>query len=496
MINLIVSIPPLETHRPPISSAAISSALMSAGHTTKCIDLNIKFYHYVGNSTYYDFLDAWSNVRKITEAEELIIERFIDEKFIKKIPKNSKIWISVFSSFSTEFAIRLCKQIRLFDPKIDIVVGGSGVSSPTSFGVADSFGSYLQKNNLCDHVIYGEGEIAAIKLANSELSYYGVNKPNNMQINNLNELSYPDYKDFDLTAYEYLTETNDKEFSILGSRGCVRKCTYCNVPAFWPKYRYREGKHIAAEMVYNYEKYGVSRFYFADSLINGSLKSFNDMCEVLADYNQTHQANFKWSGQFIFRPKNQLPKDHFDLVAAAGGETFYVGLETGSDKIRWEMDKKFTNDDVDYQLKEFERTNLKCHFLMITGYITETLDDHHDSLKMFKRWQKYVASNTITGIDLGSLLNILSSTPLEEMIESHGVTFMLSREDRIGNVLVDNSTWVSALNPDLTVKERIRRRVEIQKEAIKYNWPIWRGEERLNTILRVSQSLLETQENT
>ena len=111
-------------------------------------------------------------------------------------------------------------------------------------------------------------------------------------------------------------------------------------------------------------------------------------------------------------------------VAAAGGNEFYVGVETGSDKIRWEMDKKFTNEDIDFQLEEFNKHGLRVFFLMLIGYVTETSDDHKETLKMFKRWQKYVATGTIQGIDLATGLQFLSHTPLERQIDQHGVYFL------------------------------------------------------------------------
>jgi radical SAM superfamily enzyme YgiQ (UPF0313 family) len=99
------------------------------------------------------------------------------------------------------------------------------------------------------------------------------------------------------------------------------------------------------------------------------------------------------------------------MTSAAGGVEFYVGVETGSDKIRWVMYKKFTNEDVTYHLEMFKKYKITCMFLMISGYITETKQDHLDTVSMFKRWQKFVASGTIIGIDLGNTLAITPNTP-------------------------------------------------------------------------------------
>jgi radical SAM superfamily enzyme YgiQ (UPF0313 family) len=241
-------------------------------------------------------------------------------------------------------------------------------------------------------------------------------------------------------------------------------------------------------MINHYEKHGVNRFYFTDSLINGSMKAFNDMCDVLAKYNTDHEAGFEWKGQFIFRPKNQLPNDHFATVAAAGGKEFYVGVETGSDKIRWEMDKKFTNEDIDYQLEEFNKHGITVFFLMLIGYVTETHEDHNETLKMFKRWQKYVATGTIKGIDLGVGLKFLSNTPLEKQIDQHEVYFL--KGDLSLSETQQTDLWQAKSNPDLDVPERIRRRIETHEEAIRYNWPIWRGEQRLNGVKLMTEKYL------
>jgi hypothetical protein len=68
------------------------------------------------------------------------------------------------------------------------------------------------------------------------------------------------------------------------------------------------------------------------------------------------------------------------------------------------------------------------------------------------------------------------------MIDSHKVYFLDVGFDVEDTSNKNINLWESKLNPDLDVYERIRRRVEIDKEAIKYNWPTWRGVTRLKTL--------------
>ena len=479
MKNLVISVPRLEIHRPPISTAIIAEVIRRHGHKVQALDLNCDFFHFLPNrQSYYNYDEIWDHERSPTLSEYKNICKFIKTHCLPKMKSYDRYWISVFGGSATMFTRLLCRFVRKYLKNKIIVLGGQGVSDINIAQKGTGFGKMIMERGLCDIYITGEGEYSVKEILDGKTSGPGINGSPSIQINDLDSLPFPNYGFYDLDRYDYLSKV--KEVFIVGSRGCVRRCTYCDVAKYWPKFRYRSGQNIAEEMIGHYEKHGVSDFYFTDSLINGSMKAFNDMCEKLAKYNQDHKAHFSWKGQFIFRPKNQLPADHFATVAAAGGKEFYVGVETGSDKIRWEMDKKFTNEDIDYQLEQFEKYNINAFFLMLIGYVTEKIDDHKETLKMFKRWQKYVATGTIKGIDLGVGLKFLDGTPLERQIEQHEVYFL--RADDALKDLVSTNLWQAKKNPELDVPERLRRRVETHEEAIKYNWPIWRGSQRLNLV--------------
>jgi hypothetical protein len=487
--NLVLSIPRLEIHRPPISTAIVANAIKQKGYPVECLDLNIKFFHFLQDrNVYYKMDEVWDGNRQISLTELKIVIKFLQKYYRPQAEKYDRICISIFGSSARLFGEILCRFTRKHLKAKEIVIGGAGVISanPTVNAEEKCFGEQMQDKGLIDYWISGEGEQAIIKLLQNETSFTGINTKSYQQINELDNLPFPDYSFFDLDEYDYLQK--EKEVFIVGSRGCVRRCTYCDVARYWPKFRYRSGKNIADEIISHYEKHGITKFFFTDSLINGSLKAFRDMCNNLAKYNQEHNCGFKWGGQFIFRPSHQVSEEHFHMISQAGGEQFYVGVETGSDKIRWEMDKKFTNKDIDYQLEMFSKFNLKVYFLMLLGYLTETQKDHEDTLQMFPRWQKYVADGTISGIDLSTQLHFLGDTPLEKMIESHGVYFFDADIDK--SYHKDFSLWQSTSNPALTIQERLRRRVETHKEAIKYNWPIWRGPQRLSSVKNIAKKYL------
>lgn len=472
---LVIPTPVITPIRPPIGPAIVCAICKSLGHDVSALDINIKFKHFCKNKSIdYEYYESvFSKFQDPTPEDWKLLEKFINPYLDDIQTKNyDLILISVFSANSRFFTEFLCRKLKTFF-KGKIAIGGTGIDNTKVLGDEDSkFGPQMKKQGLIDDFITGEAELSLVNYL-TQGDGVGVNEYIKEQVEDLDQLIFPDYSFFNINDYELVN--NKPNFYITGSRGCVRKCTYCDVARYWPKYRYRSGKHIAQEIIHNYEHHGVTDYYFTDSLVNGNQKNFIQMCEILANYPFSNKLS--WGGQFIFLPKKSLKDEWFEIIAKAGGNEFYVGVECGSDRVRKDMGKNFTNEDIDYQLEMFERNNLHVMFLMFAGYITETLEDHQATMNIFPRWQRYVATGTITGIDLGMPLMVLANTPLERMIDDLHLTFVEG----------DNSSllWHSAINPSLDIKERLRRRLEINEQASKYTWPIWRSTQRLNDIKRI-----------
>ena len=131
MKNLLVAIPQLEVHRPPVSTAVIAGALEGSGHTVECIDLNILMYEQLGSDKYYDFGNIWEKHRLATSEEQQIQEEFIKKNLFPILTPDTRLMISVFSINSHLFCVQLCRLIRKHYPTVQIVIGGAGVSAVT-----------------------------------------------------------------------------------------------------------------------------------------------------------------------------------------------------------------------------------------------------------------------------------------------------------------------------------------------------------------------------
>jgi hypothetical protein len=257
-----------------------------------------------------------------------------------------------------------------------------------------------------------------------------------------------DFSIYDIDQYQW---QGRRFVPILGSHGCVRQCTFCDVIKHYPRYHFIEADDLTKQIVSVYQQTGISKFSFADSLVNGSMSNFETLLQNLTHSRQQGWLpdNFAWSGTYICRPKStQLDRIH-ELLGTAGAETLVVGVETGSDRIRFEMDKKFTNDDLINEMSAFQRNGVRSQHLFFPAWPTETLDDVQDTLTLFQRLQPFAHSGTLDAVSLGtSGFSLIDGTHIDR--DKHTIGLETGPTPFL---------WRCRTNPALDFWESIRRRL-------------------------------------
>jgi radical SAM superfamily enzyme YgiQ (UPF0313 family) len=284
--------------------------------------------------------------------------------------------ISVFSYEQHQIAKELGKN---YD---NVVYGGAGIDN-----------DWNEKP-----FIRGEGEYTLLEFLNGNMQYPGINDIPPEQITDLNILPPPDYSDV-------INEHKYNSVIISGSRGCVRNCTFCDVASIWPKYRWWDGKTVALNMHQVAEETGINNVGFSDSLVNGSMKHFRELCAELAKY----EKKIKWDGQFIIRDKKTFNEKDFDNLANSGCAGLTIGIESGSESVRHHMRKKFSNEDLDWFITNLGERRIKMKFLLIVGYPTETPEDFQETIDMLHKYKKYSSFTEISP----HMMLIDTGTPLD-----------------------------------------------------------------------------------
>ncbi len=412
---VLCTMPVVDINAPLLAPHLLKGYLNQKGFKTLCVDFNLQLYNYlkendinlaedfgriVGTSNRFltdhtDFFNApmgeylWWN-------EETFEEAYVDflkpalEDWVEQLHELDTEWVglSLFSKQSVIVTKKLCSLIKQKYPTQKIVIGGIG-----SKNIGEDF--------LIDHHITGEGEMPLEQLLSGN--------PTNVfwENHDMDILPFPDYSDINIDDYG----GEKARIYVQGSKGCVRKCLFCTVPKQYPTYVTRDGATVAQEMIQCHEQLGVRKFFLIDSLVNGSLKYMRDYCSTLANYySETSCRPFFWNTFAIVRPKGQMLKSDYQLLVDSGCDSLKVGIESGSESVRYHMGKKFTNDDLYAHLDLCQEVGLKLRTILMVGYPTETEEDFKETLLLVENMKRY--QDIIIQIPIGPTLALLENSYL------------------------------------------------------------------------------------
>lgn len=387
---VFLSMPKMSVEAPSVGPALLKTILNEHNISSTIIDLNIEFFNYMNGLEeeygwyYYETDDSAFHLNNYHQFVETIVpksEKFWKEKVQQILELKPKfVGLSLLSEYSHSSSIYLSKIIKEADPNIIVVWGGTGIMSRYIDTTIELYGS----DHWVDFYVEGDGEKAIIELINTYKT--SENKQYKVPIDNLESIPLPDYSDIKWDTYR--PPGGQKPVYVTGSRGCVKRCDFCNVYEIWPKYIFRSGEHIANEIIYCAENYNRDVVHFTDSLINGSMKHFRHLCTILKNYNK-NKKQIQWVSQWIIRSQKQMTYDDYVLMKESGCITLEIGVENFNEDIRWEMGKKFTDEDMWFCFDALYELKIRQTFLMIVGYVTETEEHHQHALdtvrKLFER---------------------------------------------------------------------------------------------------------------
>ena len=497
-----INTPSVELERPPAAAAVISACAKSVGWTCDQFDFNLYLNHAVDSATWQELEQYWRCKRlELTDATQQRLDEVLSDFVDSVVATNpDMVGVTVFSRMSVMAAWVMLQALR---PKYQgkVVIGGSGSYAwPGSLPSMDissldsaTFADYAHKVGLVDYFIQGDGEEAFIELINGNDKYPGINGIPPKQIEDLNALPHPDYTGIEPANYFY---TYEPGIYITASRGCVRKCSFCNIPEMWPKFKNRTADDVAQEIINGKKKFGVNLFHFTDSLINGNMKVWRDVNYRMRELRQTDPEfkDIKYMGQFICRTRFDQTESDWELMSQAGANLFVTGIESFSPSVRKHMGKHYSNSDIDFHFKMSAWYGIKNISLMFIGYPTETQDDHEYNIEFLHRYRKYALSGIIHAVRWGYTGMFRES----EKLEKRGGVKIITDPDfakRFSNLpqgirdIALGFGWINELNPDLDLRERIRRRLELHEISVKLGWPQTRSREELQILYNILDNL-------
>ena len=185
--------------------------------------------------------------------------------------------------------MKIAARIKELDNNIKIIFGGSHIASTKE--------ELFSFTNNVDYLMYGEAEKSFYELYNAkneeELSKISgliyrqgdkIKVNPNAPIQNLDELPFPDLSLTKLHAYNGYYVKSLPVATVMGTRGCPFRCTFCDqFASMGREFRFRSPKNIVDEIEHNNKAFGVRDFIFKDSTFTCKKEWVYEICKEITD---------------------------------------------------------------------------------------------------------------------------------------------------------------------------------------------------------------------
>ena len=452
---LFITVPKLIVRSPLLGPATLSAICEKNGFSTAIMDINIELWHLLKDKhmehIWGEDDPTFMSQVKFNQLVDEYIEGDIVNSWLDTIERYSPVYIGISvlhqrNEHATRYLInKIIGHKNLCHCKIILGAPHASVIGPN-----------LLVDNMITAYVSGDGEEAIINILNGDYNQPGINGNDPVQLKELSQYPYPNYKNLDLAKYvksnygvvceESLpTET----LFINSSRGCIKRCNFCDVASRWPDFVSKSGEQVVNEMEYLITRYPqINKFSFTNSLLNGDVPALYKLCTILNE----RKLPLTFYGQWITRPRKVLPPEYYDLFKSAGLTHLIIGIESGSQKINNDMKKGVCIDDIYYTFEQLTRVGISSTPLFSIGYPSERYENIKETITLIKNMVPYKTS--ISSMALGPTCMVTNGTPLHRDIEKHNIRFS------------SNSGW-SWFNENSDFKTRIEWWFEVFDVVVK-----------------------------
>jgi len=163
------------------------------------------------------------------------------------------------------------------------------------------------------------------------------------------------------------------------SRGCQFKCTFCRYPLIGKKKNtyIRDYTLIEKEMLYNYERYGTTRYAFMDDTVNESVEKI----EALANIASRLPFELEWIGYVRLDLIGAKPHT-IELLKQSGLRSAFFGIESFNPAASKLINKGWNGSkgkDFLLELKDKWKDKITWQLAFIVGLTGETNKDLEDT---------------------------------------------------------------------------------------------------------------------
>ena len=309
------------------------------------------------------------------------------------------VGISSMTGMQIRGGLKAAQAVRQFDPTLSIVWGGV---HPTLCPHS------TLKDDLCDIVVLGEGEITIIELADclreggdlSQVPGIGYKdggrlrfSPKRPMIEDLDVIPRPNYDLLEMDHYfTRAPSTEEAQLQIVTSRGCPFDCEFCyNLKFNERRFRYYSAERVVSDIVHLAKKFGIKAIFIEDDYFFGHPRRVQKICDFLLEENLDLLIQVPCRVDYLYRQSDEM----IDKLYRAGFKELWIGVESGSPARLREILKRTTLEQVREVNQMLSRSDLYVKYGFMAGFPQE---ERRETLETVDFMFELLNSNTNAGV--------------------------------------------------------------------------------------------------
>lgn len=212
-----------------------------------------------------------------------------------------------------------------------------------------------------------------------------MHNPDRILPNDIDAIPFPAFDMFKIDRYTNLNplteglDMNARAYTIVTSRGCPYKCTYCSKPITGDTWRARSVENVVAEWEWLVKDLGATEIGVTDDIWNLDRKRAKELCRTLVKANLNHVPWVTVHGMKV----NNTDAELFQLMKQAGCKRVGFGIENGDDwMLRHVIKKGQTVDMVRQAVKNAKAAKVETMGFFIFGMPGETEESMEKTIKL------------------------------------------------------------------------------------------------------------------
>ncbi len=345
-----------------------------------------------------------------SEILDFTIIPYDKKSLINYINKENPIFVGFYAAAAVKNCLlKYLKSLRQEFPNLKMLIGGPDIYDYKDYlkAGANAYCIGEGEKTIIELVAYCKGKLNLSQIKG--IAYKENNQIKQTQsrdlIKDLDQLPIPAWDKYDLNKYHdyHVFDMRHPYTSIIASRGCPFRCSYCVSHKIWGnKYRRRSPKHVMKEIDYLVLEQGVKYITFQDDIWSWL---DDDWARVLCQKLIKRKYDLKW--RCILHPFSFI-KSHQEilpLMKKAGCTSISTGLQSASPDILRNVNRSPKEPEA---LTELIKTMKKLDILNNTEFIfglpgetEKTMEESiHYALKIKPTFAAFYTLSVLPGSDI------------------------------------------------------------------------------------------------